>query len=673
MVPCDDPQSPMPLTPRQAYAVPPVPSVLMDRADVATLLREQEERTALQAKLAHLRTVHAPRARGNATVIVDSRFAEGVQLRTRELARDPAAHAASHVSLQRHYEARGAHALARVNALMWADCEIKPGSPFFGMPPQEIAGILLARMDAAGIPRPSYILFSGRGLWCVWLSRRPLRACVQARVRRLIRCLWGEAVQTGAANAERVRAKAAANAAVWAGMDLDWSVGDMARVHRVAGSVNEKSQERVRLLWPESWEDVQRHDLDTLADAVLPFSRSETALYREERDARRASREAQALAEGGPVAPPRLRTHSRGLWGAVEAELLRVLSLGPDRLARLEKRDLVCFHLAVARARTGVGGDADSWAMELGPYVVGDGLTQENLRAYLGSVARRLRQHKAGEVRMHKGKAVTPLYTPKLAKVRSDLNLPADLCDELGLTLLRPDAPTQTATERSAARRQREGATSRAAHAQTLAEVARLAREFQAAADLPVTEIARILDCSRATVYRALDAHPAETVVEPVPSEETVSESVAVPARNLKGGYASPACPAPPETPAPAAPAAKAPEARPSRRKSKAAPQPQTQPWLIHGPLQRLLALYEYYRARTLEAERDGQRQGWCSPWDNMMCAASTLQIEMADGRPHHSAPLKPWNEAKLLSHLARVGIDPYLYLPCPSPEARLH
>ncbi|GJD58778.1 hypothetical protein [Methylobacterium dankookense] len=664
----------MPLTPRQSYAVPPVPSVLMDRADVETLLREQEERTALQAKLAHLRVLHAPRARGNATVIVDSRFDEGVHLRTRELAKDPAAHAASHVSLQRHYESRGAHALARVNALMWADCEISSGSPFHGMPPQEISGILMSRMDAAGIPRPSYILFSGRGLWCVWLSRRPLKTCVQVRVRRLIRCLWGEAVQTGAANVERVKAKAAANAAIWQGMDLDWSVGDMARVHRVAGSINEKSEERVRLLWPESWGDVQRHDLDTLADAVMPFSRSETARYREERDARRAAREAQAAAEGKPVAPPRLRTHSRGLWGAVEAELLRVLAIGPDRLARLGLRDLLCFHVAVARARTSMGGDADSWARELAPLVIGDRLTEENLRSYLGAVAKRLRQHEAGEVRMHKGRAVTPLYTPKLAKIRADLNLPADLCDELGLTLLRPDAPVRTATERSAARRQREGATPRADHAHTLAEVARLAREIQGATDLPLTEIARLLDCSRATVYRALDAHPAEAVVKIIPSEETVTDGVSVPARNLKGGYASPACPAPPKIPGPAAPAAKAPEARTSRRKSKAAPQPQTLAWPPYDPIQRLLALYEFGRARTLEAEREhGQRQGWCSPWDDMMCAASTLQFEMEEGRMYHSAPLKPRNEAKLRARLAVLGIDPYLYLPCPSPDTCLH
>ena len=32
--------------------------------------------------------------------------------KVRELVKDPAAHAASHISLQRHYESRGAHALA---------------------------------------------------------------------------------------------------------------------------------------------------------------------------------------------------------------------------------------------------------------------------------------------------------------------------------------------------------------------------------------------------------------------------------------------------------------------------------------------------------------------------------------------------------------------------------
>lgn len=531
--------------------IPALPSFLMERSDAATILREREERVALEAKLTHLRTLHGTRNRGNATVIVASQFDAGVQLRTRELAKSPAAHAASHVSLQRHYKGRGA--LAKINALMWADCEVSPTSPFHGMPARVIAGIILARMDAAGIPRPSYILYSGRGLWCVWLSRHPLTARVQTRIRRLLRCLWGEAVATGNDTIERVKAKAAANAGIWDGMDLDWSVGDMARVHRVAGSINEKSGERVRLIWPESWADVQRYDLETLAAAVMPFNRDEMKAFREAQAARRAVREEQAKADGQPVTPRPLRSHSRGLWGAVESELMSVLGLGPERLGRMGLRDMACFHVTVARARAGMGGDADSWAAELAPYVVGKGFSQENLRAYLRPVAKRLRGHEAGEVRVHAGRTFSPLYTPKLAKVRSDLSLPADVCDELGLTLLRPDAPTKTATERSAARRQREGATARAEHAQTLAEVARLTREIQGATDLPVTEIAALLGCSRATVYRALNAHPA---VENAPPEQDqpVSRGVSLPARNLKGGVASPAAPALPqaEMPVPA-------------------------------------------------------------------------------------------------------------------------
>ncbi|WP_342163961.1 helix-turn-helix domain-containing protein [Methylobacterium sp. SD21] len=609
--------------------IPPAPSFLMERPDAATILREREERVALEAKIAHLHTLHGTRNRGNATVIVDSAFDAGVQLRTRELAKSPAAHTASHVSLQRHYEGRGA--LAQVNALMWADCEISPSSPFHGMPAHEIAGILLARMDAAGIPRPSYILYSGRGLWCVWLSRHPLTARVQTRIRRLLRCLWGEAVATKKDTFERVKAKAAANASVWAGMDLDWSVGDMARVHRVAGSLNEKSGERVRLLWPESWADVQRHDLETLADAVFPFDREEMRTYREAQAAKKAAREEQAKADGQPVTPRRPRSHSRGLWGAVEGELISVLGLGPERLARMGLRDRLCFHIAVARARSGMGGDADSWAAEFAPHVVGKGLSQDNLRSYLRPVDKRLRADEAGEVRMHEGRAVSPLYTPKLAKVRTDLSLPADVCDELGLTLLRPDAPTRTATERSAARRQREGATARADHAQTLAEVARLTREIQAATDLPVAEIARLLGCSRATVYRALDAHPAVEITA-TEQDQTISRGVSETARYLKGGVASPAAPVLPQVEMPV-PAWVEADPNPDlvqfyRWEAEHRPLPDGQVHADHGDrLQRLF--WHFLRAR-------GHVNSWMRQHvrrEAIESAIMTLQGEIEDGK----------------------------------------
>lgn len=608
--------------------IPAPPSFLTERPDAATILREREERTALEAKMAHLRILHGTRNRGNATIIVASEFDAGVQLRTRELAKSPAAHAASHVSLQRHYEGRGA--LAQVNALMWADCEISPTSPFHGMPAREIAGILLARMDAAGIPRPSYILYSGRGLWCVWLSRHPLTARVQTRIRRLLRCLWGEAVATGKDNVERVRAKAAANASVWAGMDLDWSVGDMARVHRVAGSVNEKSGERVSLVWPESWADVQRYDLETLADAVFPFDREEMRAYREAQTARQAAREEQAKADGQPVTPRPLRSHSRGLWGAVESELMSVLGLGPERLARMGLRDKACFHVAVARARAGMGGDADSWAAELAPYVVGKGFSQENLRAYLRPVAKRLRAHEAGEVRVHAGKMFSPLYTPKLAKVRSDLSLPADVCDELGLTLLRPDAPTKTATERSAARRQREGATARAEHAQTLAAVARLTREIQAGTDLPVAELARLLGCSRATVYRALDAHPAVENVAPE-QVESVAQTVSLPARYLKGGVASPAAPALPQAEMPVPAWIEADEnpclAQYFRWAAEDRPLPAGQTYVAHADrLQRLFWHHLATRGRVNSMMREFVRR------EALEFAVMMLQGELEDG-----------------------------------------
>ncbi len=673
--------------PRPNYVIPETPAFLLDEP-VEAVLRAQDpvphfpsdavaqavaERAALAARAAHLAILHPARSRGNA-VLLTPEFDDSVALRGRELATSTDAAAAGFVSLQRFNGARRGDDLAAINAFAWADLEIGPASPFRGMPPEIVAGIVLQRLDDAGVPRPSYVLHSGRGLWLVWLARTALPPRVRGRVRRALRALWGEAVTTGrGAGTERVRAKAAAMTALWEGMDLDRSVGDLARVHRIAGSVNPKSGQRVRLVWPDSWADVERQDFEAFADTVLPYTRAETEAYLAERDAAWKARRARAEAEGRPAAERRVRV-AYGRHAAIEQDLMRLTAhLGPERARELRIRTLLAHHISCARARAGLGGDAASWAAELAPLV---GLAEKALRTALRPVEERLRWHEAGETVEYRGREVSPLYWHRDDTIMIELGLTEALAREAGLSRLVPgtDAGAAlTAAERQAHARRRSGSVARVEHAGTLAEVARLARALTRDADLPVAEVARLLDCSRATVYRALQAHP-EAPQEADATRNEACPGVSVPSRSLSGGVASDAAPAP--TQAPFAPAA-APETPALPRKAnsgKTAPEPQARVWPPHGPLQRLLALYEHFRHCTLSSrDRSTPQHLRVTEWDEMLGAKFHLEGEMQDARFRlNFVPSRPRNEAKVRQGLAKVGIDPLDYLPCPLPATRL-
>ncbi len=540
-------------TARRAAAVLARPSTSDAPDSAAQASAAAAERAALAARSAHLAILHPAASRGSA-VLLSPAFDGSVALRARELATSTDAGTAGFVSLQRFQGERRGDAVACINAFAWADIELGPTSPFRGMPPEIVAGIVLQRLDDAGVPRPSYVLHSGRGLWLVWLSETPLPPSAQGRVRRALRSFWGEAVTTGrGAGGERVRAKAAAMTALWEGMDLDRSVGDMARVHRVAGSINPKSGERVRLVWPDSWADVERQNFEPFADAVLPYTRAETEVYLAERDAAREARRARDEAEGRLVAERRVRI-TYGRHAAVEVDLMQLaLHLGPEQLEAMRIRNLIAHHIACARARAGLGGDAASWAAELAPLV---GLSEKALRCALRPVEQRLRRHEAGETVEYRGRQVSPLYWHRDDTIMRELRLTEALAREAGLVRLIPgtDAGVSlTPAERQAHARRRAGAVARPEHAVTLAEVARLAREITSATDLPVAEIAALLDCSRATIYRALKAFPAAPAIQ----SEAV-DGVSVPSRTLSVGVASPVSP-----PAAQAPLAPEPEVEP--------------------------------------------------------------------------------------------------------------
>lgn len=392
-----------------------------------------------------------------------------------ELATSDALLWATHISMQRFYGARGSTSLVQVRSFIAdADCHDQP--EFRGLAPEEMAGILIERLRAAGKPLPSYILFSGRGLHCVWLHQ-PLMATpgIVRRHRSVQRHMHGPkggkpcaTVRTASGTRlqdPEVVAHEETMAAVWRGTGLDRGAADTARVLRLAGSYNAKSGQVARLVWPASWTDVQEHDFEDLATAFLPFTRDQMACLKAERQASyeqreraRQERRAEQEAAGIPVEveKPRRRI-SGGHWAnVVEAlDAIRVNRWGgtpPEG-----KRDLWAFLSACAIAQA-EGGDAVSWASRLAGLA---GLPEAELRTSLGALERILRRGEAGETSGDEAERLVG-YVYSKARMLSLLGLSKDDARAAGAEALLPGGVARSERERSASRRAEAGVQPRA-------------------------------------------------------------------------------------------------------------------------------------------------------------------------------------------------------------------
>jgi len=706
------------------YVIPPLPDCFRDESPDAEEIRARANAAAARAaRSAHLAVLHP--THGSLYGKRDGRKTTGPELPVEQRRRlpvkgratiteaDPAhrvtrhpiqlAHSgmlpeASYVSLQRHGEGCRSDDLVAVNSYAWADLEIREGHEFHGMPPEEAAGIVLARHEAAGVPRPSYVTFSGRGLWFVYLADGFIPPSAKGRVLKATRAYWGEEIKTGrGAGTERVTAKAAAMRSLWQGGEIDWSVGDLARVHRLAGSVNEKAGETVRLVWPASWADVRRSPFENFCAAVLPFTREETTAYLAERDAARQARQDRAAAEGRPLQTCAYRP-ALSRWAVTADEILRLIRHhGEHGLRALGLRNIASHHLACAWALSGRGGDARSWAAELAPLVCGPKLSEKALATYLKPIEKELRRHEAGERDQYvpyKGaepRLVSPIYTYGLDRVARELKVTAELVATLGLRMLVAD-PAQrkavTPAERQAAKRARDGAAKRADMEQAMRD--RAARVMELSSEgLEGEEIAARLGISVKTVERIYDrliAGAFERGVtvwytgedEEVPDGEIEALVTACTwtgsSRYLSEGVALQGTAAAPDTlPAPLAPA------KPQRvagkgAKAKSASSPSTPAWPPYDPSQRLLALYEHH----LKA---GKSLGWgeaCVDPDRtaMEMARQDLEFESETGRrvwPIGLVPYRSPREQAIRQRLARLRIHADPVPACPSQGHRLH
>ena len=294
---------------------------------------------------------------------------------------------------------------------------------------------MIRALEDAGVPLPSIILDSGRGLQAKWM--------LDAALPRQALPRWN-AVQSRLVDA-------------LGDFGADVRAKDGSRVLRLVDTVNTRSGTRVEVAFTTaspSTGELVRYDFDALADLVLPFSRAELAELRE------ARREAKAA--------------------RIEQHQLRLVRGGLDGLKRLGDRQLAWDRLedlrTLSRRRGGAGGPpaghrdefifwganfaalgcVELWhlhrevvelAKEFAPT-----WSHREAQAAVSTVVRKAKEMAAGVRVEYNGKKYPPLYTPRNSTLLCQLRVTAE--EERHLkTIISKDEKRRRDRERDTARR----------------------------------------------------------------------------------------------------------------------------------------------------------------------------------------------------------------------------
>ncbi len=186
--------------------------------------------------------------------------------------------------------------LLRINTI-FLDLDTYKVGNLIDLKPEKSTSLLLNYCQNKGIPIPSVVLFSGRGLQVKWLPDGSLPRAALPRWNAVQRHL-----------AKRLEPFGADNMAL-----------DASRVLRIDRTVNTKSGEFVKVLYVncvngDKYNPI-RYDFDILADKVLPYTREEMEILRSVRAEMRAARAQRAT----KVDPMRWKFTQESLhWNRIE-------------------------------------------------------------------------------------------------------------------------------------------------------------------------------------------------------------------------------------------------------------------------------------------------------------------------------------------------------------------
>ncbi|RMO82511.1 hypothetical protein ALQ33_200103 [Pseudomonas syringae pv. philadelphi] len=319
--------------------------------------------------------------------------------------------------------------------LLFADLDTYRMPWAAGRSPEQLAASVLYFCAEEGLPAPSLLIYSGRGLQAKWLlngtiPRQALprwNACQRYLVDRL------------------------------AGMGADPMAKDASRVLRIIETVNTKSGEICRVVHVQNDENGApvRYSFEYLAEMLLPVARWTI----EQERAGRAARSKLKLFGGGKTDNLRGFSGRQLAWDRLEdlrklAELRGGVKSG-ERMQHLFWR--LNFLLLSGATNSGqMYYEATALARELDP--------QWNSRSKeLMTLYSKAKAHEAGEKVSFGGKDFAPLYTPKNDTLLNLFRITTDEQRQLK-TIISPEMSLERDRLRHEARRRAAGAVERQAY-----------------------------------------------------------------------------------------------------------------------------------------------------------------------------------------------------------------
>ncbi|BFN29777.1 replication protein [Pseudomonas aeruginosa] len=326
--------------------------------------------------------------------------------------------------------------LARIG-LLFADLDTYRVDDLAGRSPDQLAASVLYHCAVEGIPTPSLLVFSGRGIQAKWFLDCPLPRQALPRWNACQRHLVDRLAALGA----------------------DPAAKDASRVLRLVDTVNSRSGEVCRVAHVENGPDGQpvRYSFDYLAEMLLPVARWDIEKQRQERLDRRQLQLVQS--QGGRSTNLRGFSGRQLAWDRLEdlrrlAELRGGVREG-ERMQHLFWR-LNFLLLSGATNSAQMYHEAAALARELD--------SSWNYRSKeLMTLYAKARQYEAGEKVEFGGRQFAPLYTPRNDTLINLFQITDDEQRALR-TLISQDMAKERDRERHTARRRAAGAVDRATY-----------------------------------------------------------------------------------------------------------------------------------------------------------------------------------------------------------------
>lgn len=277
---------------------------------------------------------------------------------------------------------------------------------------------LLAYCDDEGIPVPSYIVFSGRGIYLKWAWKHCLPRKAVGRLVAVNKCLVGKFSYFGA----------------------DPKAVDVSRILRVIGTTNSKSGERAKIIYENKvGGETVTYDFDLFADEVLPYTRAQIQEWRKEKAKRKPkfsqaqilsfqkyhSRNARAAGEEGVRAAGVEAFWYDWHWNVVE-DLRRLAALRyPNGTVPEGKRDLFGHLMSCQLAHV----IQQNLYQELVTYcglILPKSYVNQDLRHHASSLLERHKLAQKGQKVEFNGKKYSPVYTYKKSTMIDLLEIKPD-------------------------------------------------------------------------------------------------------------------------------------------------------------------------------------------------------------------------------------------------------